>query len=74
MGGGGMIDWSNLRETIWDARWDFLDTIARSLWRVSLDNPWMFAVWAILLLALTRRGWSKLLGYVGGTFVRSHSS
>lgn len=67
-----MIDWSELREMMWDARWDGIVMFAKAAWQTSLDNPWMFAVWGLVLLTLTRRGWMKLIRYVGGTFVRSH--
>jgi len=67
-----MMNWSSLRDMIWDARWDALVLIARSIWETSLDNPWMFGIWAIVLLTLTRRGWTRVITYAGKTFLHSH--
>lgn len=67
-----MIDWSELREMMWDARWDAIVMLAKAEWQASLDHPWMFAIWGPVLLTLTRRGWMKLIRFIGGAFIRSH--
>lgn len=67
-----MIHWPDLRDLMWDARWDAIVMLANATWQASLDNPWLFVVFALALLTLTRRGWAKLIRYIAGTFVKSH--
>lgn len=67
-----MIDGSELRDMMWDGRWDGIVMFAKGAWQASLVNPWMFVVWGLVLLSLICLGWMKLIRFVGGKFVRSH--
>lgn len=67
-----MIDWSQLREMIWQARWDAVVAIAQGMWFDMIHYPWMIAIFGLIALTLTRRAWWRLVKFVGGAFIHSH--
>ncbi len=68
-----MIDWSQLRDMLWEARWDGLVTVAQAIWANVLAHWWCGPLLMAILLGLSRRAWVRLIRYVGITFVRGTS-
>lgn len=65
-----MIDWSQLRDLIWEARWETLSMIGQALWINVLTHWWFGLLLLLALLTLTRRGWFRLIRLVGIAFLR----
>lgn len=69
-----MIDWSQLRDMMWEARWDGLVMIAQAAWKTAIAHWWFGVLFLAILLRLCRRAWMRLIRYVGITFIRGSSS
>lgn len=67
-----MIDGSELRDLIWEARWDALGVIAQAVWTNVLTHWWFGPLLLVVLLTLTRKAWVRLLRQIGVTFIRGH--
>ena len=68
-----MFDWSQLRDLMWEGRWDALVMIFNAL-VTNVTTYWWFGP-LLLLIAVTasRRAWLRLIRYIGITFARSHA-
>lgn len=69
-----MLDWSQLRELIWEARRDGLVIVFNALFTNVLTHWWFGPLLLVILLTLTGKSWFKVLRYVAGTFARGYSS
>lgn len=68
-----MLDWSQIRELIWQARRDGLVMIFDALVTNVTTHWWFGPLLLVILLTLTGKAWFKLLRYLGGTFARGYS-
>ena len=69
-----MIDWSQLRNMMWEGRWDALVMIFQAVVTNVTTHWWFGPLLLFILLTTTRRAWIRLLRYVGSTFARGYSS
>ena len=69
-----MFDWSQLRELVWEARWDGLVMLAQAIWSTVLTHWWFGPLLIVVALTATRRAWLGFLRYVGMSWVRGGSS
>ncbi|MET4099834.1 hypothetical protein ABIB37_002071 [Agrococcus sp. UYP10] len=69
-----MLDWLDLRDLFWEARWDGLVVLADALWATALSHWWFGALLLVVILTRSRRVWLRLLSNVGSAFVRGSSS
>jgi hypothetical protein len=69
-----MLDWSQLRDLMWEARWDGLVVLAQALWSNVLTHWWFGPLLMAIALTATRRAWIGLLRYVGMSWARGGSS
>lgn len=65
-----MVDWSQVRDLIWEARWDAIVMVGRALWVDIVSFWWFGPLLLIVLLAAGRKAWLRLIRFVGVTFVR----
>lgn len=65
-----MIDWSQLRDMMWEARWDGLVIIGQALWTNVLTHWWFGPLLLLIIATLSRKAWMRLARYIGTTFVR----
>lgn len=69
-----MLDWSQLRDLMWEARWDGLVVLAQAIWSNVLMHWWFGPLLAVLVITASRRAWLRLTRYVGVAFVRGGAS
>jgi hypothetical protein len=55
---------------MWEGRWDAVVVVARALWTNVLDYWWSGPVLVVILLAVSRRAWFRLVRFIGVSFVR----
>lgn len=65
-----MIDWSLLRDQMWEARWDGLVVLGQALWTNVLAHWWFGALLLVILAMAGRKALLRLARFVGVTFVR----
>ena len=65
-----MIDWSSLRDQIWEARWDSLVMLAQALWVNVLATWWFGPLLLLVVVLMGRKALLRLARFVGGTFLR----
>jgi hypothetical protein len=68
-----VFDWSQLRDLIWEGRWDALVMIFHALVTDVMTYWWFGPLLVVILLTGTRKGWMRLLRYVGSTYIHSHA-
>ena len=69
-----MFDWSQLRDLMWEGRWDALVMVFNAL-ATNVTPYWWFGPLLVLIsVTASRRAWLRLLRYVGVTFARGYSS
>lgn len=69
-----MIDWSDLRDRIWEERWNSLLLLWDGLWVAAAANWWVGPLFVVVVATLGRKKLSKLLREIGVTFVRGNAS
>lgn len=68
------MDYGDLRELIWEARWDGVVMLAHALWAAVLANWWMGPLLVAVLVGSGAKGISRLVRYIGISYVRGSSS
>lgn len=68
-----MFDWSQLRDLMWEVRWDGVVMFGQAI-MTNVATYWWFGPMLVLIaVTASRRAWLRLIRYVGITFVRSHA-
>lgn len=67
-----MFDWSQLRELMWDARWDAVVMFSNAVVTNVGIHWWFGPLFVLLGVTACRRVWLKGLRFVFVTFARSH--
>ena len=68
-----MFDWSQMRDLIWEARWDGLVMLAQALWINVLTHWWFGPLLVVVMLTASRKAWMRLIRYIGVAYVRGSS-
>jgi len=68
-----VFDWSQLRELIWEARWEALVMFARAIVSAVAAHWWFGPLLLLVGATASRRAWLRLVRYIGLAFARSHS-
>ena len=68
-----MFDWSQLRDLMWEARWDGIVMLGQALMTNIATHWWFGPLLVVIALSASRRAWLRLIRYVGMTFARSHA-
>lgn len=69
-----MIDWSQLRNLMWEGRWDALVMFYQAV-VTNVNAHWWFGPLLLsILVTTTARAWIRILRYVGSAFARGNSS
>lgn len=69
-----MFDSLDLRDLIWEGRWDGIVMFAQALWTSVLTYWWVGPILVVIALTATRRAWLGLIRYVGMSWVRGGST
>lgn len=68
-----MFDWSQLRDLMWEARWDAVVTIWQAIIANVVAHWWFGPLLVVIGVTVSRRAWLRLIRYIGVTFARSHA-
>lgn len=68
-----MFDWSQLRDLIWQGRWDALVMFGQAIMTNIATHWWFGPLLVIIGVTASRRAWLRLIRYIGITFARSHA-
>jgi len=65
-----MIDAGELRDLMFQARWDGLVLLFQELVAAVAEQPWIAIVIALAIATASRKAWIRLLRYVGMSYYR----
>lgn len=65
-----MLDWTQLRDLLWEARWDGVVVLAQAIWTNVLTHWWFGPLLLVIAVTGTRKSWLRLLRYMGTAYVR----
>jgi hypothetical protein len=65
-----MIDAGELRDLIFQARWDGLILVFQGVATAAAEQPWIAAVIVLVIVTASRKALIRLLRYVGMSYYR----
>ena len=69
-----MIDAGELRDLMFQARWDGLVLVLQGVVSAVVEQPWIAAVIVLAIVTSTRKAWIRLLRYLGMSYYRGGMS
>lgn len=69
-----MFDWAQLRDLMWEGRWDGIVLLWQALVTNVVTHWWFGPLLALMCITASRRAWWRLFKYVGSVFVRTHGN
>jgi hypothetical protein len=69
-----MIDAGELRDLVFQARWDGLVLVFQGVVTAIAAQPWIAVVIVLVIVTASRKAWIRLLRYVGMSYYRGGMS